>query len=43
MDELPDWMLDCIDSYHDIHGRLPTTFEFLMWKEAVASCRMEHE
>lgn len=43
MTDLPDWMHDCISYFLDTCGRLPTTSEYMLWKEAEASCRMEHE
>lgn len=43
MRELPQWMEDCIDHHEQTEGRLPTFWDFMAWKDAEASCRMEHE
>jgi hypothetical protein len=39
---MPQWMEECIDAYAAKEKRPPTTMEIMAWREAVASCRMEH-
>jgi hypothetical protein len=40
---MPQWMHDCINYYMEEEKRPPNTSDFLMWREAEASCAMERE